>query len=127
MHKLFLGFKIRKLPSNMNLFSIEDIRTIADFSPGNTSGTVPWVKARQRKLTLVRANLTKVTSPPNSNAGGSRLIFSVPLSYFLFIFYLPQCTLPDFPSDSSLASLPFSPCCHHNHNRWSPRAYLNFM
>ena len=63
-------------------------------------------------LTLVRANLTRVTSPPNSNTGGSRLIFSVLYSYFIFIFYLPRCTLPDFPSVSSLASLPFLSCCH---------------
>ena len=33
-------------------------------------------------------------------------------SYFLFIFYFPRCALPDFPSVSSLTSLPFSPCCH---------------
>ena len=29
-------------------------------------------------------------------------------SYFLFILYLPRCTLPDFPSVSSLAFLPFN-------------------
>ena len=34
------------------------------------------------------------------------------LSYFLFNFYLPRCILSDFPSISSLASLPFSSCCH---------------
>ena len=70
-------------------------------------------------MTLVRANLYKVTfkqgrlqtrSPSNSTTGGSPLIFSVPFSYFLFIFYFPRCTLPDFPSVSSLASLPFLPC-----------------
>ena len=50
---------------------------------------------------------------PNWNTGGSRLIFSAPFSYFLFIFYLPRIyLLPDFPSVSSLASLPFLPCCH---------------
>ena len=32
--------------------------------------------------------------------------------YFLFIFYLPRCTLPHFPSISSIASLPFLSCCH---------------
>ena len=58
---------------------------------------------------VVRANLTR-GKPPNSNTGGSRLIFSVPLSYFLLIFYLPRCTLPDFPSVSPLTSLPFLPC-----------------
>ena len=44
------------------------------------------------------------SSPPNSNTGGSPLIFSVPYSYFLFILYLSRCTL--------LASLPFLPCFH---------------
>ena len=63
-------------------------------------------------LYALSANLTSVTSPPNSYTGGSCLIFSVPFSYFLFIFYLPQCTLPDFPSDSSLASLQFLSSCH---------------
>ena len=52
------------------------------------------------------------SSPPNSNTGGSYHTFSVPFFYFLFIFYLSRCTLPDFSSVSSAASLPFSPCCH---------------
>ena len=56
--------------------------------------------------------VTRVISPPNSNTGGSHLIFSVPFSYFLFIFKLPWFTLPDFSSVSSLASLPFSLCRH---------------
>ena len=47
-------------------------------------------------------------SAPNPTTGGSRLIFSVHFSYFLFIFYLPRCTLPDFPSASSLASSIFT-------------------
>ena len=34
------------------------------------------------------------------------------LFYFLFIFHLPRCTLPDLPSVSSLASLRFLSCCH---------------
>ena len=34
------------------------------------------------------------------------------LLYFLFIFCLFRCTLPNFPSVTSLASLPFLPCCH---------------
>ena len=34
-----------------------------------------------------------------------------------FIFYLPQCTLPDFTSVSSRASLPFLSCCHHNNKK----------
>ena len=72
-------------------------------------------------LTLVRANLTRVTSPPNSNTGGSRLIFSVLYSYFIFIFYLPRCTLPDFPSVSSLVFLPFLPC-----HRTTNSSYFSF-
>ena len=71
-----------------------------------------YVSMIQKLFTLVRANLTGVTSLPNSNTGGSSLIFSVPFSYFLFIFYLPRWILPDFPSVSSLASLPFLPCCY---------------
>ena len=63
---------------------------------------------RQSELTLVRTNLTRVTSPPNSTIGSSRPIFSVTFSYFLFIFYFPRCTLPD------LTSVFFLPFCHHN-------------
>ena len=33
---------------------------------------------------LVRANITVVTSPPNSNTGGSRLIFFVSFTFFIF-------------------------------------------
>ena len=73
-----------------------------------------WVKLRQRELILVRANLTRVTSPPNPTTGGSILIFSITFSYFLFSFYLPWSTLPDFPSVTSLASMPFLSSCHHN-------------
>ena len=54
----------------------------------------------------MRANITRVTSPTNSTIGSFHLISSVPFSHFLFIFYLPRCTLPNFLSDSSLASLP---------------------
>ena len=39
---------------------------------------------RQSELTLVRANLTRVTSPPNPTTGGSRLICTL----LLFIFDL---------------------------------------
>ena len=31
---------------------------------------------------------------------------------FPFIWYLPRCTIPNFPAVSSPASLPFSSCCH---------------
>ena len=34
------------------------------------------------------------------------------LLYFLFIFYLSRCTLPEFLSVSSHASLPFLSCCY---------------
>ena len=34
------------------------------------------------------------------------------LLYFICIFYLPRYTLPEFSFVSSLASLPFSSCCH---------------
>ena len=67
-------------------------------------------------VVLVGANLTRVTSAPNSNTGSSHLIFSVPFSYFLFIFYLPRCILLDFPSASSLASLPFFTLLSSNNN-----------
>ena len=41
----------------------------------------------------------------------SYLLLALPL-YFLFIFYLPRCTLRDFPSVSTQASLLFLSCCH---------------
>ena len=55
----------------------------------------------------MRVNLTRVTSPPNSTPRRfpSHLLLTLIL-YFLFIFYLPRCTLPDFPC-SSQACLPF--------------------
>ena len=62
------------------------------------------------------ADLSSITSP-SSNTGGSRLIFFDPFSYF--VFYLPPCTLPDFLSVSSLASLPFLPCCHRTTTKTS--------
>ena len=72
----------------------------------NLEGAIAYPKFPIPFITLVRANLTRVTLL-NSRKGGSRLIFSVTFSYFIFIFYLPWCTLPDIPSVSSLASLPF--------------------
>ena len=89
---------------------------IKNSSPGNTFGR--WKHTRRwnhdRELTLVRANLTRVTSPLNSTTCGPSLIFSILFSYLLFIFYIPWYTLPDFPPVSSLASLPLLPCCHQN-------------
>ena len=57
--------------------------------------------------------LTRVTSPPNSTPRRfpSYLLLTLLLN-FLFIFYFPLCTLPDFPSISPQASLPFLSCCH---------------
>merc|ERR1719154_945076 len=74
-----------------------------------------WVKdvSGWSSLALVRANLTMVTSPPYSSPRWfpSYLLLTL-LLYFIFIIYLPRCTLPNFPSVSSLASLLFLPCCH---------------
>ena len=66
----------------------------------------------------MRANLTRVPSPPNPTTGGSPLILSIPFSHFFFIFHLPQCILPDFTAISSLASLPFLSCYHHNKHKY---------
>ena len=41
----------------------------------------------------------------------SYLLF-IRLLCFLIILYLPRCTIPEFPSVSSQASLPFLSCCH---------------
>ena len=57
--------------------------------------------------TLKHILCTKHQNSPNPTTGGSRLIFCLPFSCFLFIFYLLRCTLPDFPSISSQASFPF--------------------
>ena len=65
-----------------------------------TGVSLGWLYVRN--FLLVRASQT-----PNSYIGNSRLIISAPFSYFILIFYLPRCTLPDFSSVSSLASLPF--------------------
>ena len=80
-----------------------------------------WFITQKGKLSL--RSYTRVTSPPDSTTGDSRLIFSVPFSYFLFIFYLPRCTQPDFPFVSFLASLPFLPCFHHNKNDHIPLSW----
>ena len=79
---------------------------------------------------------SRVTSPPHSNTGGFHLVFSVPFSYFIFIFYLPRCTQPDFASVFTLASLQFLSCCHHNNNKklfvcrwtsWKPLTAVNTL
>ena len=65
-------------------------------------------------------NKIKVSRKPGNkqqeNADVSRFISSVSFSYFLFIYNLPRCILPDFPYVSSLAFLPLLSCCHHNNH-----------
>ena len=73
---------------------------------------IPELKNIQFMDAVYHRIQTIADSPPNSTTGDFRLIFSVPFSYSLFIFYLPRCTQLDFHSVSSLASLPFLPCCH---------------
>ena len=63
----------------------------------NTSGIVPQVKPRQKELTLARANLTRVTSPPSSTTGGSLISF-------------PSFTFPGTPYRIFLLFLPWLPC-----------------
>ena len=60
---------------------------------------------------------TRVTSLRNPTTGGYRLIFTVPFSYSFFIIYLSRYVLPVFTSVSSLASLLFLSCFHHN-KKW---------
>ena len=62
---------------------------------------------------LLEANLTigHLTSKLNSKAVPSYLHLIL-LLYFLYIFYLPRCTLSDFPSVYYLASQLFLCCCH---------------
>ena len=58
---------------------------------------------------LVSANLRRVTSPPNSTL---RRYQSYLLLYIIFIFYLPRCTLLEFPSFPPLSALPFLSYCN---------------
>ena len=61
-------------------------------------------KLRFRRNRLITATIEgHLTSKLNSK---TVLVFLTPLLYFLFIFYLTRCTLPDFPSVSS----PWHPC-----------------
>ena len=56
----------------------------------------------------------EVTSPPNSIPRRFPSYLLLPLLLrFLFIFYFLRCTLQDFSSISSRASLPFLLCCHN--------------
>ena len=54
-----------------------------------------------------------------------RFPFYLLWTLLLFPFLLIRCTLPDFSCVSSLASLPFLPCCHHNNNKmlWGLRLW----
>ena len=77
---------------------------------------------------LVRANLARGTSPPNSTP--RRFPYYLLLTfllYFLLIFYLPHCTLPDFPSVSSQVSLPFLSCYRTATTSISSLASLTFL
>ena len=56
-----------------------------------------------RSLQDKRANLTRVTSPPNSTTGGSRLIFCVPFSYISF----PSFTFSGAPPNLTPRRFPF--------------------
>ena len=63
-------------------------------------------------VTLVRANLTRVTSKLNFKTVS---VLPSPALSLIFPFYLlpsPVQLTPDFPSVSSLASLSFLSCCH---------------
>ena len=78
-------------------------------------------------FSLVRANLTKVTSPPNSTPRRFRsyLLLTL-LLYFLFFFQLPWCMLQDFPFVSSVTSLTFLPCSHRKtrfRNSWPSKVH----
>ena len=60
-----------------------------------------------------RANLTRITSLSNRTPRRfPSYLLSTLFLYFLFIFYLPWCTLPLFPSISSQTFLTFLSCCH---------------
>ena len=74
------------------------------------SRLIHWAPSKQAHV-AVGCNRTHLASK-HGNYRQYHLIFSVSLSYFLFIFYLLRCTLPDFPSVSSLAPLPFLSCCY---------------
>ena len=63
-------------------------------------------------LTLVRTNLTRVTSPPNSTPRRfSSYFLLTPLIFSFHLLPLPVHPT-DFPSVSSPASLPFISSCH---------------
>ena len=63
-----------------------------------------------------------VTSPPNSTPKWlPSYLFLTLLLCILFIVYLPRCTLPDFLSVSSQASLPLLSCCHRTTTATSTR------
>ena len=72
-----------------------------------------WKWSRRKIMLFFWCHVFRVISPPNwtPRRFPSYLLLTL-LLYFLSIFYFRRCTLPDFPSIFSLASLPFLPCCH---------------
>ena len=85
------------------------------YSPRNVSvNWIDWQVHNKEKPSInnIRhnANISSMWYDIDTRRGHSLLI------YFLSIFYLPRCTLPDFPSTHSLASLPCLPCSHRNSN-----------
>ena len=63
--------------------------------------------------TKTKQNKGHLISKPNYRRFPSYLFCTL----LLFPFHLPRCTLPDFPSASSLASLPFLSSCYHQNNK----------
>ena len=77
---------------------------IVYFSPGNISGIVPLVNPRQREPTLVRANLTWVTSFP------AQLQAAPVLSSLYPSISFSSLTFPGAPYQIFLLCLPWLPC-----------------
>ena len=84
------------------------------------------------KVILVRANRssrfqTQMQAAPVLSSPDPSLIFPVHwiLEPSLFIFYLLRCTLPDFPSVSSMTSLPSLSSCHRNNMFEHGRCTIN--
>ena len=81
----------REMYLQRNLFQGEIVKFLnSDFSIGEISSKLPNSTRRRFPFYLLLTLLLCI----------------------LFIFYLPRCTLPDFPSGSSLSSLSFLSCCH---------------
>ena len=100
--KVNLNFHVAMLKCQLHM-AITCVSGLVSSFP--ISGKVPQAKPRQRELTLVKANLTRVTSPPHSSTGGPVLSSLYPslnsfpsfifpgASYrifFLFLSWLPS-------------------------------------